>query len=197
MISYLIGKPLIHQDNLTILVNGVGYKVIVGSKVLQKANQKSFQDENIELYIFTHVKENALDLFGFETPQELSVFKLVLNVSGVGPAIALSLADAGPNKLIDGVQNANIAFFSAIPRVGKKLAQKIIIELTSKLGSLKELNLAPLSSQDQDIHDALLTLGFDEVSIEKALERLGGEEKELSLQESIQMGIKFLGKSGM
>lgn len=190
MISYLVGKPMIQGETLTLLVNGVGYKVAVGSKTMQKA----IQTETLELHIYTHVRENAFDLYGFETFQELQIFTLVLGVSGVGPAIALSLANAGANHLIESVQNAQIAFFTAVPRVGKKLAQKIIIELKSKLGSLKELNLEPLSNQDQDIHDALVSLGFDENQVEQAIQDLSDTNQDLSLPEAVQRTIRYIGK---
>lgn len=195
MISYLIGKPIIHKDHLTVLVGGVGYKVNIGSKTFQLAQQKATHNLEIELHIYTHVKEEALELFGFESEQDLQIFKLTLGVSGVGPSIALSLTNAGAEKIIEAVQNANVSFFTSIPRVGKKLAQKIIIDLKSKLGSLKELNLAPMSSQNQDIFDALTALGFDEVKIDLALNELVKSPKELTLQESIQTAIKFIGNN--
>lgn len=191
MISYLIGIPILRNTTLTLLVGGVGYKVIVGPKTLQKVSTK----KETALHIFTHVKENILDLYGFENPEELDLFKLVLGISGVGPAIALALANSGTEKLIESVQNANVTFFSSIPRVGKKLAQKIIIELKPKLGSLKELNLAPLSSQDQDISDALHALGFDDEYVEQALENLAKNGATLDLPQSIQFAIKSLGKN--
>jgi holliday junction DNA helicase RuvA len=193
MISYLIGKPILHKNHLTILVGGVGYKVNISNKTFQLAQQKATLSLEIELHIYTHVKEEAFELFGFESEQDLEIFQLALSVSGVGPSIALSLTNAGTDKIIDAVQNANVTFFTSIPRVGKKLAQKIIIDLKSKLGSLKELNLAPMSSQNQDIFDALTALGFDEVKIDSALNEIAKSPKELTLQESIQMAIKFIG----
>jgi holliday junction DNA helicase RuvA len=121
----------------------------------------------------------------------LALFQLVLTVSGVGPKTALAIVNGGVEKLISAVQEANLSFFTAVPRVGKKLAQKIIIELKSKLGGLKELNLATLSPKRQDVYDALLGLGFDDQSINFALEKIDIESLDLAV--AIKQALKIAG----
>ena len=184
MIGYLEGKALARGEELLMMVGGVGYLVAVGQQVLRKAS-----GEELALHIYTHVKEDRLELYGFQTAEELEIFKLVIAVSGVGPKTAINIIDGGVTQLIEAVQQAQLSFFTAIPRVGKKLAQKIIIELKGKLGSLKELNLATLSPKEQDIMDALLGLGFDENMIQDAISQIDLENMEINvaIKESIKI----------
>lgn len=186
MIGFLQGNVILKKAHLLILVAGVGYKVAVKTKTLAK-----LQDgQSVSLYIYTHVKEDALQLFGFLTEEELQLFELVLNVAGVGPKTALALTDAGADQVVSAVQNADVAFFSKVPRVGKKLAQKIIIDLRSKLGSLKELNLAPKTNKQTELIEALESLGFDATHSEQILEQIDVEN--LSIQQAIKQAMKLL-----
>lgn len=184
MITYLIGTPIPQKNYLTILVNGVGYGVFVGSKTMASAANL----DTIELHIYTHIKEDKLDLYGFKTEKQLSLFQLVLSVSGVGPKTALAIIDAGADRLVEGVQQANVGMFTPVPRVGKKLAQKIIIELKSKLGELKELDLGPRDEKTQNVYEALESLGFDQSSIENALNQIDIENT--SVEEAIKIALK-------
>lgn len=168
MIGYLRGIPKLDGTHLLVDVHGVGYLVYVGTSCLSAASQM----EEIELYIHTHVREQSLELFGFQTAAARDLFLLLIDVSGVGPKTALAIADTGSDKIVEAVQNANVSFFTKVPRVGKKLAQKIIIELKSKLGSLKELNIATLSPELQIVVDAVTALGFSEEDAQQAVQEL-------------------------
>lgn len=162
---------------------GVGYRVEVGPALFLRLQDQ----EPAELFIYTHVKEDALKLFGFQTNKDLSLFELILSVSGVGPKTALAIIDTGAERLVTAVQNADVSFFSSIPRVGKKLAQKIIIELKSKLGGLKDLDLSPLSQAEQDVLDGLLGLGFVENHIQEVLKSLDTKQPvETILKEAVK-----------
>ena len=184
MISYLLGKPIPEKENITLLTNGVGYGVFVSDKT-----KNALQNKNeVELYIYTHVKEEALDLYGFQTRDERELFLLLLSVSGIGPKTALHILNIEVNDIIFAVQNADVTLFSQVPRVGKKVAQKIIIELKNKLGSLKELDLGPISEKRQEVILALQSLGFDERSIAKSLESLQVEE--LTVSEAVKLAMK-------
>ncbi|HYD35482.1 MAG TPA: Holliday junction branch migration protein RuvA [Vitreimonas sp.] len=186
MISYLIGKPLLQVDKLIVLVNGVGYGVIAPTAVLAKASTV----EEVSLHIYTHVREDAIELYGFNEIQEKELFLLLLSVSGVGPKTAINIVDIGAEKIIHAVQTAEVSVFAAVPRVGKKLAQKIIIELKSKLGSLQELSLGPRNPQEQEIVDALVALGFVEDHAEKAVQGLdfsGTYETSQLLKQAIKL----------
>lgn len=187
MIAFLTGKPLIQGSKLIVLVNGVGYGVHVSTKVLQQVANS----ESISLYVHTHVREDQLNLFGFLTYQEQQLFELLLSVSGVGPSTALNITNMHPDQLIEAVQEAKVSFFTAVPRVGKKLAQKIIIELRGKLGELKELNLAPLSEKQQTVISALVNLGFNEDAVRDITREM--ELENLDEAQAIKQAIMKLG----
>lgn len=184
MIAYLEGQTLVKKDHLIVLTGGVGYLVFVGSKLLSRQS-----GEIISLYIYSHIKEDRFELYGFQSEEELAIFKMLIAISGVGPKTALALADAGTDKLIEAVRQAQTSFFTSVPRVGKKLAQKIIIELKTKLGSLKELNLSTLTPKAQDVMDALLGLGFEENNIQNIMTELDVES--MDLQVAIKTIIKM------
>lgn len=186
MIAYLEGQALVKKDHLIVLTGGVGYLVFVGSKILSSITTSG---ESIALYIYSHIKEDRFELYGFQSEEDLEIFKMLVAISGVGPKTALALANAGTNQLIEAVQQAQTSFFTNVPRVGKKLAQKIIIELKSKLGSLKELNLGTLSPKAQDVMDALLGLGFEENAVQTILTQLDLEN--MDLQVAIKTVIKM------
>lgn len=192
MIAYLEGQALIKKDHLIVLTGGVGYLVFVGSKILHSLVADG---ELITLYIYSHIKEDRFELYGFQNEEDLEIFKMLIAISGVGPKTALALANAGTNQLIEAVQQAQTSFFTNVPRVGKKLAQKIIIELKSKLGSLKELNLGTLSPKAQDVMDALLGLGFEENAVQTILSQLDLEN--MDLQVAIKTVIKMSNNQSM
>lgn len=189
MIAYLEGSALVKKDHLIVLTGGVGYLVFVGSKILRSF---ATQSENVALHIYSHIKEDRFELYGFKSEEDLAIFKMLLAISGVGPKTALALADSGTDQLIEAVRQAQTSFFTSVPRVGKKLAQKIIIELKTKLGSLKELNLSTLTPKAQDVMDALLGLGFEENSVQTILSQLDLEN--MDLQVAIKTVIKMSSK---
>ncbi|MBP7740818.1 Holliday junction branch migration protein RuvA [Candidatus Woesebacteria bacterium] len=189
MISYLIGKPIVHLDELIILVGGVGYGVKVTNQALSDASNK----EEIALHIYTHVKEDALSLFGFTSLDDKELFKLLISVSGVGPSTAMSILNKGSQKIIAAIQNADVSFFTSVKRVGKKAGQKIIIDLKNKLGGLKDLDLTPLSKNQSEIMEAVMSLGFAEDQINHAIKNL--DFTNMTLEKSVQITIKELGKN--
>jgi holliday junction DNA helicase RuvA len=186
MIGYLRGIPRIISDRLILDVNGVGYMVNVSLSVMSRVHT----EEIMELYTHTHVREEDLSLYGFSSPTELQIFEQLLSVTGVGPKTALHIADKGLAQITAAVQEADVAFFTQVPRVGKKLGQKIIIDLRSKLGSLKELDLKPESQKYSDIVSALESLGYSTNDIHQTLQHLDIEH--LSLQEAIKAAMKYL-----
>jgi holliday junction DNA helicase RuvA len=158
MIALLSGTPIVHEQQLIIDVSGVGYEVQVSPQTLTACANLP----KVTLQIFTSVKEQSIELYGFMSSQDKQLFLYLLSVQGIGPKTALHICQQSANQIVEAVMQADVSFFAKIPRVGKKLAQKIIIELTSKVGGLKELDLSPLNDQQHTIVEALLALGFDE-----------------------------------
>lgn len=182
MIGYLQGKPIIQGESLLILTNGVGYQVAVGTKTL-----RSLTASQVELFIHTHVREDKLELYGFQTLQQRQLFEMLLNVSGIGPKTALEITDQDPEKIVNAVQNAEVSYFKSIPRIGKKMAQKIILELKPKLGSLKELSLGPRSAQEHDLYAALEVLGYEESEIAMVIEQI--DLQEIPLEQAVKQAL--------
>ena len=188
MIGFLSGTVQKLHEAVLIHAGGVGYRVEVGQLLLNSLKN----EEPASLFIHTYMTDNQLRLFGFATEQDLYLFELVLSVSGVGPKIALVLVDTGTDRLVGAVQNANVGFFKAIPRVGKKLDKKIIIELKPKLGGLKEVELGPLSRTERDVVEGLKNLGFDENNIQQVLSELDREQPlEIMLKEAVKKLAKM------
>lgn len=187
MIGQLTGKPLLRSDSLILDVHGVGYLL----HVAEKTRATAASSETMTLVTYLHVTDSALELYGFEHQADLDLFELLLSVSGIGPKTAILITNQGAAAITQAVQQAQVTFFTQFPRVGKKLAQKIIIELTSKLGSLKELDLGPVSSTQQAVSDALLALGFSEQDIQAALEST--DISELSIEQAVTKLLKKLG----
>jgi len=189
MIGMLTGVVILQNQEVILDVSGVGYQVAVTSSTISKL----VNGQTVTLHIFTHVKEDALELFGFPELAEKKLFQLLLGVSGVGPRTALAISDLGAATITQAVQEANVARFSAIPRVGKKLAQKIIIELKSKLGSLQELELGGVTDPNQqEVVAALLSLGFEEQQIYRVVREI---DASLGVAEQVKLAMKRLTSS--
>ncbi len=168
MIGFLIGKPMFFEDYVIVqTAGGVGYKVAVGGKILAQ-NQLS----EVRLFIYSYIREDRFELYGFAQESDLRLFEMLVSVSGCGPKMALAICEAGSERIVEAIKQANVSFFSSFPRVGKKVAQKLIIELKTKLGGLKDLDLAPKSQNYQDAYEALVALGVPETKVETELAKL-------------------------
>lgn len=187
MIGYLQGTPIHTKNAVIILTGGVGYQVEVGAQTKNR-----LQEKEVSLFIYTHVKEDKLELFGFLSLAQKELFELLISVSGIGPKTALEITERDPDRIIQAVQNSEVIFFSSIPRIGKKLAQKIILELKSKLGSLKELSLGPRSAQESDIFATLEALGYEETEIASTISEL--ELDDIPLEEAVKLVLKKISK---
>jgi len=184
MIGYLKGK-IVKSDVGTVIidVNGVGYKVSISSDIAKNL----VKGEPVELFVHTHVKEDAISLFGFKTEEGLRMFELLISVSGVGPKTALAiLVQMKPEEVQNTISLAKVSEFTKIAGVGKKVAQKIIVELQSKIGSRSELNLKE-GQRDAELLDALTNLGFDSKEAQKLSENI---DPDLSISEKLKLSLK-------
>jgi len=187
MIGMLTGIIDSHIHNpLIIDVHGVGYIVHVPERYLTSVKPKGQHT----LYIHSHIREDAFDLYGFATQQELVLFELLLTVSGIGPKTALAVTDRGVDAVENAVRKSDVDFFTTIPRLGTKNAQKIIIELKSKLGSTKMLNLEGESSDTKQVMEALASMGFDRHEIREAIKKF--DAKDVTIEQKIRHALKLL-----
>lgn len=191
MIASVNGKISVLSSPYVIVdVSGVGYKVLISSDLFSKLSL----DKPIKLFTYTHVRDDALDLFGFLDLLELQLFEKLIGVSGVGPKTAMAIFSSGnKDSIIRAITTADVSFFSKIPRLGKKNAQKIIIELKEKLGSFSELDLSGKESKEQgDVVEALKVFGFTTQEAQRALHEIKGKGE--TSAEKIKLALKYLGK---
>lgn len=190
MISYLEGTIKFKGPNYLILVtSGVGYKVFVPLDLLTNCPLA----ERLSLFAYTYVRKEALDLYGFSTREELALFEMLLKVPGIGPKIALSIFSNGKLENIkQAIVRGDVDFFSQVPRLGKRNAQKIIIELRPKLGSLEEIDLTQETAETKEIIEALKTFGFSLPEVKEAMQAL--RDFTGSTSEKIREALRYLGK---
>lgn len=194
MIGMLKGKVEFFDRPYIILdVSGVGYRVLVPNEISSKAKI----GDPIKLFTYTYVREDTLELFGFADLSDLKLFEQLISVSGIGPKTALSIFSFGNRESIIGaVIKADVDFFTGVPRLGRKNAQKIIIELKSKLGSIEELDLSgqtdSASSEVLEVLAVLKSFGFTSKESQEALRAAGKNAK--TTEEKIRLALKYLGR---
>lgn len=190
MIGALTGTLLTSHENPSIIdVSGVGYRVYLTPQTASRA----VKGERISVFVHTHVTDDGIDLFGFPTNGELTLFTLLLNVPGIGPKTAMLVVDRGEEPVKNAVATSDVAFFSSIPRLGTKNAQKIIIELKAKLGSLKDIDLSlDESGETAQLIEALMSMGFARNEIRSVMRKIN--HNETSLEGKIKSALKLLSK---
>ncbi len=164
--------------------SGVGYLVFVGPTFLEKKGEK------ITLYTYLNVKEDELSLFGFLLYDEYTLFKMIKSVDGVGPKTAFSIVQSSQYADIRAaIVNKDVHFFERIKGIGKKTAQKILLELSGKLGSDFELSDVEETKDDKDVVEALKALGYKVNQVREVLRDL---EPTLSLEDKIRAALQKL-----
>jgi Holliday junction DNA helicase RuvA len=173
MIGHLTGK-IIHSDLKFVIldVGGVGYKVNTNTAVLQKNIA-----EVAEFWTYLAVRENALDLYGFQTKEELDFFELLLTVSGIGPKSASSILSlASLSNLRRAISTGDTGHLTKVSGIGKKAAEKIVVELKDKMDGLGDGGDADIDgnslSGDIDALEALKSLGYSERESREALKKV-------------------------
>lgn len=190
MIGYLGGKIINKSSNsATILVGGVGYEVFLPTNVLSDLKN----DIETNFFIHTHVREDAITLFGFEDKESLEFFRKLLSVSGIGPKVALAIISSGSiDKLKDSISKGDPALLSAVSGVGKKTAEKAVVELKGKLGFAGESSIF-VSDETEEIISALLGLGFQRSEIIEGVKKIPNDIEKSD--DKIKYLIKNLGRN--
>lgn len=184
MIAYLEGKIIGRSENqLIVQTGGLGYRVFTTPQVASSSN------DNVKLHTYLQVREDVLALFGFESKEDLDFFEMLISVSGVGPKMALQILSAGNTELIkNAIAAQDVAVFTKIGGVGKKTAEKIILELKGKVGLV---GAVVGGAGSEDLLLALESLGYSSREIKDVLGKI---DNALPLEEKMRQALKFLGK---
>ncbi len=193
MIGYLEGEIIKKYDRRCILRCGaLGYRVFMGNTTLSKLQENSGL---VKIHTHFHVREDSQDLYGFLSEEELDLFEMLITVSGVGPKSALTLTDEVPfDVLVSAIMQGDEGVFKRVSGIGNKTAQKIIIELKSKVLPLAVLAGAGSgnASEDADILEALKSLGYSAYQAREALRQIPRDIK--GVERRIEEALKLLSK---
>lgn len=198
MIGLLRGKLVDKRPNQVLIdVGGVGYQVQIPLSTF--AGLGALHQEAI-LLIYTHVREDQLVLYGFLTAREKQCFEFLISASGVGPSLALKiLSGMGVEELVPAIRKGDLAQLVRIPGVGKKTAERIVVELRDRLAAVDVPEAgkpATRSQLESDVASALINLGYDERSVERAIEHsraeAGGDFEKL-----FRGSLQILGSTSM
>ena len=189
MIGYLSGKIISSKPTkITLDVNGVGYVVNISITTFEKISDKS----SASLFIYTSVKQESISLFGFYTESEKEMFELLISVNGVGPKSALSiLSGILVDDLRQAINSGDISRIVLIPGIGRKTAERLVLELKTKVDGLSVSGETETSSIKNEAIAALTTLGYNLKAADKAVRETLNSEPNASLEETIK---KALGK---
>jgi len=206
MIAHLSGTLLSKEPNQVIVdVGGVGYDVTIPLSTFYDLDD---QESGVKLLIYTHVKEDALQLYGFKTANERKLFIHFISVSGVGPKLGIALlSHMKTEELIESIKSNNLARLTQIPGVGRKTAERLVVDLRDKMIQLSQAQVAEetgtkpesvyVSSEDTvraDALSALLNLGYQRSGAEKAIDAAVGEGGDVTVESILRRSLKKLAR---
>jgi holliday junction DNA helicase RuvA len=187
MIARLRGRPVAADgDGLVLDVGGVGYRLHATPTAIRKAEAR----EEVVLETHLHVREDALQLFGFADGGERELFEQLLAVNGVGPKVALAIVSGySPSDLRRAIVREDAALFETIPGIGRKTAQRVVLELKEKIAPLGIVPVAGTEEPDAHVvaREALVELGY---SVLEAEQRLAATDPELSAAERVREALR-------
>ena len=205
MIAYLSGKIFEKEANSAIIdVGGIGYEATIPLSTFYELGEIG---DEVSLRIFTYVREDTLQLFGFNTLQERELFLKLITVSGIGPKVGISmLSGMNADEIIAAIRTDNLARLTSIPGIGKKTAERLVIELRDKVADLMAVSTDGISTptgkdaavSTNEIYDdaisALVNLGYQQNAAEKALKKAIQEGTEMSVQKLLRRSLQLLAK---
>lgn len=193
MIGYLKGKIISSKPTQIVLdVNGVGYKVGISINTFEKIVNKT----EVSLFVHTHVKEDSISLYGFFTEPEKEMFELLISISGIGPKIALGLLSGiSVDSLKEAIEEGNVTRITAVPGIGRKTAERLVLELRSKVEGISAEQFTTLQpSTKSEAISALTTLGYNVKTAEKIVRELLLENSDYALEDLIKNALSRLNK---
>ncbi len=203
MIAFIEGKLRFKSPEYVIVdVGGVGYQLYVSLNTFYELPE---QGKTTSLNVYTHVREDSLELFGFFSMEEKKIFMKLVSINGIGPKLALNiLSGITPGELEEAVYRGNVRRLRSVPGVGKKIAERMILELKDKLAAGKREKAgtrvpmpAEASGIEGDAISALLSLGYKPAEADRAVTlALSNMEKgsDISLQALLKSALKYLAK---
>jgi Holliday junction DNA helicase RuvA len=206
MIAHLSGTLLSKEPNQVIVdVAGVGYDVTIPLSTFYELDD---QKSDVQLLIYTHVKEDALQLYGFKTASERKLFVHFISVSGVGPKLGIALlSHMKADELIESIKSNNLARLTQIPGIGRKTAERLVVDLRDKMIQLSQAQVAEqtgvktetpyISSEDSvrgDALSALLNLGYQRSAAEKSIDAALNEGGEITVESILRRSLKKLAR---
>ena len=187
MIARVRGRPVAWDaEGLVVDVGGVGYRLFATPSAVRKAEGV----DEVALETHLHVRDDALQLYGFAEPAERELFEQLLSVSGVGPKVALAIVSGySPAELRRAIAREDAALFQTIPGIGKKTAQRVVLELKEKIAPLAAVEAPHLGAGDGHIvaRDALVELGY---SLAEAEQRLAAVDPDLPPAERVRQALR-------
>ena len=206
MIAHLSGTLLSKQATAVILnVGGVGYEVTIPLSTFYDLAEPGSE---VQLRIYTHVREDALQLYGFRTARERELFLRLISVSGIGPKLGITLLSGmSADEMIASIRTNNLARLTLIPGIGRKTAERLVMELRDKVAALSSPELeeelgatAPttpeptVDSVRADALSALVNLGYQRSAAEKAIGAVVAEETDISVESVLRGSLRKLAK---
>ena len=205
MIAHLSGTLLSKQATSVIVdVSGVGYEVSIPLSTFYDLEDLG---STVQLRIYTHVREDAIQLYGFKTARERELFLKVISVSGIGPKLGITLLSGmSADEMIASIRTNNLARLTLIPGVGRKTAERLILELREKIADLssaqleEELGAKPEATEltedtvRADALSALTNLGYQRSAAEKAIDAALGEGGDVTVESILRRGLKKLAR---
>lgn len=202
MIAHLSGK-LLEKNATHIIVDvaGVGYEVNIPLSTFYELGEEG---DEVALRIYTHVREDAIQLFGFSSPRERDLYLKVISVQGIGPKLGITvLSGIGVDELVRAVKANDLARLTSIPGIGRKTAERLVIDLRDKVGELAlakggseagSANIAIGDGHFDDALSALINLGYQRAVAEKALSAARSDVAEPTVQKLLRRALQLLAK---
>jgi Holliday junction DNA helicase RuvA len=198
MIAFLRGRLLEkHPNRVVVDVSGVGYDVHVPVSSFYGLGEPG---SDVSLRVHTHVREDTIALFGFGTAIELQLFERLIAVSGIGPKVALAvLSGIEPPDLVHAIQRSDVARLTSIPGVGRKTAERIVLELKDKVASIAGAAppvgaVAADGAMRDDLLSALLNLGYHRPAAEKAVDKALEQDPSAAFERALRGALKQLSR---
>jgi holliday junction DNA helicase RuvA len=196
MIAHLRGRLLAKHPNQAIIeTGGVGYDVVISVPTFSDLPSVG---GDVALHIHTHVREDTIALYGFFRQSEKQLFEKLISVSGIGPKLAITILSGMPvDEMAAAIRGNDVARLTRIPGIGRKTAERLVLELRDKLppvsGAEPTVSL-PTDAVEQDVLSALINLGYQRAAAEKALSSMPGKEKERSFDAMFRQALSSLSK---